>query len=195
MQIEGVLKEAWIKTGADNIIVDESTNETLATRLAALAADTSSAVAGGVTTSQVQRMIDTAVSGIVDNAPEAYNTLKEIATYIEEHEEAANALNAAIGNKVDKVAGKGLSANDFTDALLTKLNGIAEGATKVEKSATNGNVKIDGNETVVYTHPSGDGNTHLPSGGAVGSWGAAIRSGASAPSDLAEGELFVKLVS
>lgn len=33
-------------------------------------------------------------------------------------------------NKVDKVEGKGLSTNDFTDTLLTKLNGIATGATK-----------------------------------------------------------------
>ncbi len=33
-------------------------------------------------------------------------------------------------NKVDKVSGKGLSTNDFTDALLEKLNGIAAGANK-----------------------------------------------------------------
>lgn len=35
----------------------------------------------------------------------------------------------ALGGKVDTETGKGLSENDFTDALLTKLNGIAEGAT------------------------------------------------------------------
>lgn len=40
-----------------------------------------------------------------------------------------------VTNKVDKVAGKGLSTNDFTTTLLNKLNGIAEGANK-------------------YTHPS-----------------------------------------
>lgn len=33
-----------------------------------------------------------------------------------------------LGNKVDKVAGKGLSSNDFTDSLLQKLNGITAGA-------------------------------------------------------------------
>lgn len=42
----------------------------------------------------------------------------------------------------------------MTDAEGTKLGDIAEGATKVEKSATNGNVKINGVETVVYTEPS-----------------------------------------
>jgi len=35
-----------------------------------------------------------------------------------------------------------------------KLDNIAEGATKVEASETNGNVKINGTETTVYTHPT-----------------------------------------
>lgn len=34
----------------------------------------------------------------------------------------------ALYTKVDKITGKGLSANDFTDALKTKLDGIASGA-------------------------------------------------------------------
>ena len=38
-------------------------------------------------------------------------------------------------NKVDKIEGKGLSANDFTDALKTKLDGIAAGATNVTVDA------------------------------------------------------------
>lgn len=204
MKIEGALKEVWARTGADLVIVNESTNETLATRLASLAADMSSAVAGGVTTSQVQEIVNTAINGIVDSAPAAYDTLKEIATYIEEHQEAADALSAAIGNKVDKVEGKGLSANDFTDALLTKLNGVADGATKVENSSSNGKIKINGVESAVYEHPTGDGNSHLPTGGTVGQvlrasgsgagvWGANVRSGASAPGDLGEGELFLKI--
>lgn len=37
-------------------------------------------------------------------------------------------VDTAISNKVDKVEGKGLSTNDFTNELKTKLDGIAEGA-------------------------------------------------------------------
>jgi hypothetical protein len=37
-------------------------------------------------------------------------------------------LQSALDSKVDEVVGKGLSTNDFTDTLETKLNGIAEGA-------------------------------------------------------------------
>lgn len=59
-----------------------------------------------------------------------------------------------LSGKVDKEDGKGLSANDFTNALKAKLDAIAEGATKVEASETNGNIKVNGTETKVYTEPS-----------------------------------------
>lgn len=40
-------------------------------------------------------------------------------------------IDTFLGNKVDVEAGKGLSANDFTNELKAKLEGIAEGATAV----------------------------------------------------------------
>lgn len=43
-----------------------------------------------------------------------------------------------------------LSSGDFV-----KLSGIAEGATKVEDSSTNGHIKINGVDTTVYTLPNG----------------------------------------
>lgn len=55
----------------------------------------------------------------------------------------------SVSNKVDKETGKGLSSNDFTTALLGKLNGIAAEANK-------------------YVHPTISGNKHIPSGGASG---------------------------
>ncbi len=59
-------------------------------------------------------------------------------------------LEAEIAKKVDKVEGKSL----VSDTEITKLAGVSEGANKVEASTTNGNIKIDGVETVVYTHPA-----------------------------------------
>ena len=59
-----------------------------------------------------------------------------------------------LSGKVDKEDGKGLSANDFTNELKAKLDAIAEGATKVEASETNGYIKVNGAETKVYTEPS-----------------------------------------
>ncbi|CAJ0610734.1 unnamed protein product [Cylicocyclus nassatus] len=65
-------------------------------------------------------------------------------------------VDSLLSNKVEKVDGKGLSTEDFTNAYKTKLEGISEGANKVEASTINGNIKIDGTEVNVYTHPEED---------------------------------------
>ena len=54
-----------------------------------------------------------------------------------------------LAKKVDKVEGKSL----VDDAEIAKLAGVSAGANKVEASTSNGKIKIDGVETVVYTHP------------------------------------------
>lgn len=46
-------------------------------------------------------------------------------------------FNGMLGNKVDKETGKGLSANDFTDDLKNKLEGIAAGAGNYQHPAYN----------------------------------------------------------
>jgi len=143
---------------------------------------------------------DTKVAAIVNSAPEALDTLQELAdalgndpnfattvmTEVGKKETPAGAqskasaaeVNAkvytdthdanttkhitaaerttwnAVTNKVDKVAGKGLSTNDFDNTYKGKVDGIATGATKTENSTTNGNIKINGVEQTVYTHPS-----------------------------------------
>lgn len=59
-----------------------------------------------------------------------------------------------VTNKVDKIEGKGLSTEDYTTEEKNKLAGISANANKTEGSNINGNIKIDGIETTVYTHPS-----------------------------------------
>lgn len=77
------------------------------------------------------------VAKIVDSAPAAYDTLKEIADYITEDKTGAAAMAAsieanktAIAGKVDKEAGKGLSTEDYTTEEKEKLGGIEAGAQK-----------------------------------------------------------------
>lgn len=48
-----------------------------------------------------------------------------------------------------KEDGKGLSTNDYTKADKDKLGGIAEGATKVEASDTDGAIKVNGSDVQV----------------------------------------------
>lgn len=59
-------------------------------------------------------------------------------------------VDGSLAKKVDVVEGKGLSANDFTDELLAKLNGIAEGAqvNYVKSTGDNLNVNDEGKLTV-----------------------------------------------
>ena len=52
----------------------------------------------------------------------------------------SSTMTTELAKKVDKVEGSRLMTNDEG----TKLSGIAANATKVEKSNTNGNVKING---------------------------------------------------
>lgn len=68
-----------------------------------------------------------------------------------------------ISDKVDKVPGKSLSSNDLTNDLKANYNAAFEhsvsdhariDATLTQASSANGNIKINGNETVVYTHPA-----------------------------------------
>lgn len=206
MMIDGVIQNIMVQTGADNVIVDAAKGEMLSTRLAAIA----TSLANMNSSTEVDKKIKTAINNLINGAPETYDTLKEIADYIASDSTAMDALNKAILTKVDKVEGKGLSAEDFTTALKTKLNGISANATKVEKSTTNGNVKINSIETTVYSHPTSAGNKHIPAGGAAGqslvyggssgtaAWGTAptiVRSGATTPQDLHEGELFFKILN
>ena len=64
------------------------------------------------------------------------DTLQEIVDFIQVNKttldnlsiNSISGLSTALAGKVDTVTGKGLSTNDFTGTLLTKLNGIADGA-------------------------------------------------------------------
>ena len=60
-------------------------------------------------------------------------------------------LITAFNLKVDKVPGKGLSANDFTDILKTKLDGIEDGAqvnVNADWNATSGDAEILNKPTI-----------------------------------------------
>lgn len=76
------------------------------------------------------------VAMLVNGASEDLDTLKEIEEALKSNRTFMDALNAAIGGKVDKVSGKGLSTNDFTNNEKAKLGGIATGATKNSPSST-----------------------------------------------------------
>lgn len=106
------------------------------------------------TTAFVKAIVNTLING----APETLDTLKELADAVTANKTVADALNAAIGTKVDKVSGKGLSTNDFTTVEKNKLSGIASNANNyVLPAATStvlGGVKVQNNLTSDSTSDS-----------------------------------------
>lgn len=86
---------------------------------------------------------------IPEGAQESLDTLTEIAQWIQDHPDDAVAMNTAIAKLNGIVAGIGGEDDDYATVMAA-----IEGATKVEASETNGNIKINGEETTVYTHPT-----------------------------------------
>lgn len=77
--------------------------------------------------------ISTAISELINGAPETYDTLKEIADYIETHEEVATALNEAIGKKADATTVETLQT--LVNSIKTTVDGLGALASK-DKVAT-----------------------------------------------------------
>lgn len=77
-------------------------------------------------------LIDT-IQALINSNDVNLDTVQEIVEFIKANK---NIIDSISTNKVDKVSGKELSSNDFTNQLLTKLNGIAANANKYSHPAT-----------------------------------------------------------
>ncbi len=97
----------------------------------------------GITTSKVN------VSDIIDNLTSSAMNKPLSAKQGKVLNDLITALTTTVGNKVDKVLGKGLSSNDYTTTEKNKLAGIAANANN-------------------YVHPTTAGNKHIPLGGSSG---------------------------
>ena len=106
--------------------------------------------------------VDEKVANMVDSAPETLDTLNELAAALGDDPNFATTVATQIGTKVDKVDGKGLSTNDYTDADKNKLSEIVIGA-EVNQNAFS-NISVGG--TVIAADTKTDTLT-LVAGGNV----------------------------
>ena len=129
------------------------------------------ATLNGTGAGSVQKQVADAVAQIVADAPEAYDTLKEISDWISSHSGDASEMNSAIqqntadigeletavAGKVDKVEGKQLSTNDYTTTEKNKLSGIEAGAqvNVIETVQVNGSPVSPSDKTVNISVPTG----------------------------------------
>lgn len=72
----------------------------------------------------VEAIIADRVASLVDSAPETLNTLNELAESLGDDPNFATTIATEIGKKVDKIDGKDLSTNDFTDEYKNTLDNL-----------------------------------------------------------------------
>lgn len=184
IKLEGELHDLITKSDAENVSVQYNGKDmTLAAALAEIFAGISSIP----TTENVDEKISSAINGLIDGAPETYDTLKEIADYIVAHKDAADALNAAIGNKVNKEEGKGLSTEDFTTLLKEKLDNMPE-ITAEQVEGWNNKAEKTKATSEEDGLMSAEDKKRLD--GIRG-----VKYGTEIPDDMQDGELFVRVVS
>ena len=101
-----------------------------------------------------------AINTLLDSDETDLDTLQEIVDYIQTNRDDLDNLGisnitnlqSTLNSKVDVVTGKGLSTNDFTDTLLTKLNGITSGAEVNVQS--NWNETNTGSDSFILNKPT-----------------------------------------
>lgn len=143
-EIDGVLTDLMARTHVDNVIYEEGGKQiALSEKLASLIATVATKADSNNVTADIKTATDNLYNKIMgitaeDGTPvaEAYDTLKEVANYLTEHGSVVQGFT-----------------NDIS-GLKKSVEDLKTGMTKVEKSDTNGNVKVDGAEVVVYQHPS-----------------------------------------
>ena len=141
-KIEGVIYDLLPQTNFDQVlqVADNKTLTQVVTELLA-------SIATKASDTEFQQY-KTAFDGLMQDAPDTYDTLKEIGDYITTHQTEYEALLAISGNKVDKVPGKGLSTEDFTTELKTKLTELYTKA-QIDGLFTTANGKIDANTAAI----------------------------------------------
>jgi len=184
IKLEGKFVDLIAKSDGENVKVNY--NNTEMTLTAALASIYTS-VSNIPTDSGVDDKIKAAIDGLIGGAPETYNTLKKLSDYIIEHQDVVTAINSAIADKVDKVEGKGLSAEDFTTALKTKLESLPA---------------ITADDVANWNNKAGKSVATTTADGLMSAADKArldgirgVRFGAETPPDMQDGELFVYVVS
>lgn len=124
----------------DKVPISRTINgKNLSTNITLTASDVNADASGSAENAllEANNYTDNKLANLVGQAPEALDTIYELAEALEDNQELVNILNNAIGNKVDKEEGMGLSSNDFTDSDKAKLDSIKENAEENQNAFSN----------------------------------------------------------
>ena len=191
-KINDVVYDLMFKTTAANVSLEDGT--TLDAKIEEISSYISKIVTENIIDSKISTASDNlynkimGISGSDVTINEAFDTIQEIAAWLE------NDGNETAASIVTDIA-----------TLQGKVTTLEQTATKVVKSDINGNIKVDGEEVVVYTHP----DTHsadmideteerkFVSPTEKASWNAksTITTGDTIPETMEENDYFLKTVN
>ena len=189
-KLEGILHEIMVKTNCDNVAFTKDGAEVT---LTSYLAEIMTTLAAKDNTADREAAITALKQELLGDVPvAAYDTFTELAKYIEEHGEAADALTAAIGEKAN--AADLTAAIERIAALETKK--VAEGdleatlAEKINTAAT----KAANADAKVHEHDNKDVLDGITAE-QVANWGKhKVYIQAEQPADLADGDLWLQIV-
>lgn len=156
-KIAGVVYDIYPRSSAEMIDYDGST---VAAKLASLATGIVDAYTKTETDTKLDDLYNK-IMGFTDadkTINEAYDTLKEVAAWLDQNQDVKtliNGLAATVGDSdsglVKDVADLKTTVGDADSGLVKDVADLKTvGATKVEASDTNGNIKVNGAEMQVY---------------------------------------------
>ncbi len=188
IKIESALHDIFAHSTGELVTVTYKGSEvTLAAALSGILAE----VAALPSSDNVATQIGSAISELIGGAPETYDTLKEIADYIAEHEDVVTALNTAIGNKAEKTALEALQAtvNTLSGSNHSHANKAALDNITAEKISEWNNKAPKTNAT-----PSQAGLMSADDKKKFDEL-RGVRYGTEVPADMQSGEMFVRVVN
>lgn len=212
IKINGALQDLITKSNGDNVKVTyDGTEQTLTSALSTILAN----IKALPTSAGVSQNIQDAIDNLIGGAPATYDTLKEISDYIAAHPDVSDALNAAIATKADKTEFETVKAavealgnlstkdkvaeDDLDTSLAQKVNAVVEG----KHNHANKSV-LDGITAEKVTAWDSKADKTIATSSAAGLMSSAdksrldgirgVRYGTEPPSDMLDGELFVKVV-
>ena len=211
IKVAGELHDLCAKARAEDVTVDYNGK----TKLSEALADILTSVGTIQTQEQVQTAIKAAIDDLINGAPETYDTLQEIAKYIEEDKTAAAAMTQQIAGKVSTeaftafqnsietlgaLAGKDkVAETDLDEGLAEKINTASQGQhTHTNKEELD---KINSGDVAKWNAKADKTPASQDADGLMSSTDKkrlddlrGVRYGESAPEDMQDGELFVKVV-
>ena len=106
--------------------------------------------------------VNNKVAGLIDSAPEALNTLNELATALGNDANFSTTVATEIGRKVDRVDGKSLSTNDLTNELKANYDAAYTHSTSAH-APSNAQKNSDITKAEIEAKLTGDVTTHTHS--------------------------------